>query len=84
MALSLRLDRDTERELGRYARLGGVSKSRLVRSLITEYVAGQSGTLSPWELGKGVFGRAGSGRGDLSLNRKSLLKEKLRARRNSR
>ncbi len=37
----------------------------------------------PWELGKVVFGAHGSGRGDLSENRKTLLKAKLDSRLNS-
>lgn len=35
---------------------------------------------SPYELGKNVFGRYGSGRDDLSTNRKAILDELLRAK----
>lgn len=82
MAISLRLDRTLEHDLAKLVKAEGVSKSTLVRSLIVEYVARKQGCPSPWELGKDVFGRAGSGRRDLSTNRKAVLREKLRAKHN--
>ena len=82
MAISLRLDRGLERQLARFAQSEGTSKSDLVRSLISDFVKRKSSRLTAWELGRDKFGRVGSGRGDLSTNRKALLREKLNAKSN--
>ena len=82
MTISLRLESRLERELNKHAKIMGISKSELVRNLIAEFVARESTKPSPWELGKNVFGRVGSGCGMLSVNRKSILRKKLNARKN--
>jgi len=82
MAISLRLNIAVERELDKYARLEGRSKSELIRSLIADFVGTRSKRPTSWELGKHLFGRHGSGRSDLSVNRKSILREKLHAKKN--
>jgi hypothetical protein len=84
MTISLRLDRSLERELDRFARVEGTSKSGLVRSLISDFVNRKTSRLTSWELGMDVFGRVGSGRNDLSVDRKALLREKLNAKKNRR
>jgi predicted DNA-binding protein len=82
MPISLRLDDQLERELNKYARRAGKPKSELIRNLIADFVNKKANRLTPWELGKEVFGREGSGRGNLAQNRKSILKEKLHAKKN--
>lgn len=82
MAISLRLESKLEHELSKYAKIMGRSKSELIRSLIDDFVNKKRKRLSPWEIGKNVFGREGSKKGDLSANRKSILKEKLNAKKN--
>jgi len=82
MALSLRLEKELERELERCARTAGVSKSELVRRMIKDFVKQRSAT--PWEIGKDLFGREGSGMGNLSRDRKRILKEKMRAKKSNR
>jgi RHH-type rel operon transcriptional repressor/antitoxin RelB len=80
MSISLRLDSELERKLNDYAKITGRPKSELIRRLVSEFLEKESKSLTPWELGKNVFGREGSGRGNLSRDRKSILKEKLNAR----
>jgi predicted DNA-binding protein len=82
MPISLRLDERLERELNKYARKLGKPKSELIRNLIADFVNKKANRLSPWELGKEVFGREGSGRVNLAQDRKSVLKEKLHAKKN--
>ncbi len=82
MSISLRLDSKLERDLNNYARMIGMPKSELIRNLISDFVKKKSRKLTSWELGKKVFGREGSGRGNLSMDRKSILKEKLNAKKN--
>ena len=78
MAISLRLGKNLERELERCARAEGVSKSELIRTMISAFVSQRSSRPTPWELGKELFGREGSGLENLSKDRKRILKEKLR------
>jgi RHH-type transcriptional regulator, rel operon repressor / antitoxin RelB len=82
MAISLRLNSSLERELNKHAHLLGVPKSEFIRNLISDFLKKKSKRLSPWELGEKVFGREGSGLGNLSIDRKAILKEKLHAKKN--
>ena len=82
MSISLRLDSELENELSKYAKLLGSSKSELIRTLIQDFINKKKNKKSPWELGKDFFGQVGSGREDLSVNRKAILKEKLNAKKN--
>lgn len=82
MIISLRLDDKLERKLNNYSKMINKPKSALIRNLIADFIDKKSISSSAWELGKGIFGREGSGRGNLSTNRKSILKEKLNAKKN--
>jgi hypothetical protein len=82
MTISVRLESKLEKELSQYAKIMGKSKSELIRNLIDEYIKKKKKKLSPWETGKDLFGCEGSKKGDLSVNRKLILKEKLRAKKN--
>jgi hypothetical protein len=75
MAISLRLEQELERQLEVCARTKGVTKSTLIRSLIQGFVRKHYQRPTAWELGKDLFGRHSSGKGDLSINRKRYLKE---------
>lgn len=81
MTISLRLERNLELELEQAARAAGASKSALIRSLISDFLNRKPEQPTPWETGKKVFGRYGSGSGTLSVDRKTILKDKLRAKR---
>jgi RHH-type transcriptional regulator, rel operon repressor / antitoxin RelB len=80
MTISLRLERNLELKLEQAARMAGATKSAFIRSLIHDFLQKKSDDLTPWETGKDVFGRYGSGAGMLSVNRKAILKEKLHAK----
>lgn len=84
MAISLRLDKKLENQLSKVANSEGKSKSDLVRTLIAEFLSNKRSQPSSWDLGKDVFGRYGSGKGNLSINRKSILREKLNAKKSRR
>ena len=81
MTISLRLDDQTARQLEEFARQKGISKSEVMRQCLLEYLDQQEQRGSPWELGKDLFGLAGSGRGDLSRRSEQIVKEKIRAKR---
>jgi hypothetical protein len=84
MAVSLRLDKDLEKELQRSAAEEGLTKSQMLRQCLIEYLQRKKSNHLAWELGKDLFGKAGSGRRDLAANHKRIFREKLDARKRRR
>jgi hypothetical protein len=84
MLVSIRLDPNMAKELARAARASGVSKSEFVRRSLSQYIALTKMENRAWELGKDLFGKFGSGRGDLSTNAEQILREKFHGKRNRR
>lgn len=80
MSISIRLDKSIEESLRRRLQDDGVSMSDFIRDAIREKLATYEVKLTPYELGKDLFGRSSSGRDDLSSNRKAILREKLNAK----
>ena len=80
MAFSLRLSRPLEASLEHAAALAGISKSEFVRRCLEEQLAKQELRPTAYELGKDLFGKYGSGRGDLARNAKKIVKEIIRAK----
>jgi|GEM_PF-1844707 len=62
------------------ARNLGLTKSELVRKSLVEYIC-KLNKQNVWEAGKDLFGRHAGGNGDLSSNRKALLKDRITAKR---
>lgn len=79
MPISVRLDKELELELAKLANAEGKSKSEFLRTMIAERIREQSARPTPWHLGKDFFGKYGSGRKDLSVNRKKILNQKLKS-----
>jgi hypothetical protein len=81
MTITVRLPESLESELRVRLDAQGVGLSEFVRAAIAEKLARESaGHSTAYELGKSLFGRHGSGRNDLSTNRKAILGEILRAK----
>jgi RHH-type transcriptional regulator, rel operon repressor / antitoxin RelB len=78
--ISLRLPAELELKINSLARAEGRSRSEIVKKSIAEYVERHATMLTPYELGKDLFGKAGSGKGDLSVNRKAYLKKSLKTK----
>lgn len=78
--ITLRLDPTLEQEINNLAKHLGLSKSELVRKSLVEYI-GKINKQNAWEAGQDLFGKYASGKGNLSANRKEILKEKLRTKR---
>jgi len=81
MTITIRLP--TKLEAALRARLGTrqIGLSDFVREAITEKLEREPAEgRSPYALGKHLFGKHGSGRHDLSSNRKAILNEMLRAK----
>ncbi len=80
MTLSVRLDEATEEQLRRLLAQKGGSLSDFVRAAIAEKLEREATKPTPYELGKHLFGRYKSGKGDLALNHKKYFREKMRAK----
>ncbi len=80
---SIRLNKELENSLGQLSEKEGVSKSDIIREALAEYLERKNIEATPWELGENIFGKYGSGRNDLSVNRKKILREKIRDKRKS-
>ena len=78
--ITLRLDPQLEQDINVTAKNLGLTKSELIRKSIREYL-GNLNRLNPWELGEDYFGKYSSGLGNLSTDRKELIKDKIRAKR---
>lgn len=78
--ITLRLDPKTEQAVNDTAKNLGITKSELIRKSISEYLK-KLKQPSAWETGKDVFGKYSSGLGNLSSDRKELMKSKIKAKR---
>ncbi len=81
MTVTIRLSQEIEAELRVRLDARGVTLSEFVREAIAEKLDREAVEQPPaYELGKDLFGRHGSGRDDLSTNRKTILGKRLRAK----
>ena len=78
--ITLRLDPKLELTVKNTAKNLGLTKSELIRKSINEYL-GRLKQPNPWDIGEDLFGKYSSGLGNLSANRKKLIKNKIRAKR---
>ncbi len=79
--LSVRLPGELEKKIKQLATTEGRTKTEIIRTALEAYVRSNDQTASPYELGKDLFGRHGSGRGDLSVSYKNKVKERIREKR---
>ena len=81
MTITIRLPEELEAELRLRLDAQDFGLSEFVREAIAEKLDREvAGRPSAYELGRNVFGKHGSGRDDLSTNRKAILAELLRAK----
>jgi Arc/MetJ-type ribon-helix-helix transcriptional regulator len=80
MTITVRVDESTEAKLRRLLKERGSSLSDFVRAAIAEKLEREAKKPTPYELGKHLFGRHGSGRSDLATNSEQILREMFRAK----
>ncbi|MDR0642617.1 MAG: ribbon-helix-helix domain-containing protein [Treponema sp.] len=78
---TIRLPYDMEEKLNAASRAQNRSKSEFVREALAQYFAQDETEKSSWEVGEPYFGKYGSGDGNLSVDYKNRLKDKIRAKR---
>jgi hypothetical protein len=79
--ITLRLDPKLEQHISNTAKNLGVTKSELIRKSIHEYLDKLTEPRS-WGVGQDLFGKYSSGTNNRSTDRKELVKNKIRAKRN--
>lgn len=82
MTFTVKLDAELERSLERRSVERGVAKSVVVKEALAEYLAKEPP--AAWDTGKDLFGRHGSGTGDLSARRRELYAQAVDAKRRGR
>lgn len=78
--ITLRLDQKLEKQINNTAKNLGLSKSELIRKSISEYL-GKLTQPNAWDIGEDMFGKYSSGLGNLSSDRKELIKSTIKAKR---
>ena len=78
--VTLRLDPTLEQNINITAKNLGLSKSELIRKSIQSYLENLEHA-NAWEIGKDLFGKYSSGQGNLSTDRKKIVKNKILAKR---
>lgn len=78
--ITIRLDPTLEKAVNNTAKNLGLTKSDLIRKSILEYL-GKLGKQNAWDAGQDLFGKYSSGHNNLSVDRKAILKDKIKAKR---
>jgi predicted DNA-binding protein len=76
--LSVRLPGELEKKVKQLATSEGRTKTEIVRIALEAYVKSRDQAASAYDIGRNLFGRHGSGRGDLSISYKRKVKERMR------
>ena len=77
--ITLRLDQKLEQQINNTAKNLGLSKSELIRKSISEYINNLKQP-NAWDIGEDLFGKYSSGLGNLSSDRKELIKSTIKAK----
>ena len=75
--ISLRLPKELEDKLEALSKKEQVTKSDVIREALEKYLVDYENKNKPYELGEDLFGKYGSGDGNLSREYKKRIKEKL-------
>lgn len=78
--VTIRLDPALEEAISKTVKKLGLTKSELIRQSIIEYLD-RLKKPTAWELGKDISGRHSSGMGNLSVDHRNLVKDKIKAKR---
>lgn len=78
--ISLRIPPELEKRLNSIAITEGKSRSEIIKESISEYISKHEANVTPFELGKDLFGTVSSGKTDLSANRKKYLKQRMESK----
>ena len=77
MMISVRLPKDLMEKLEQIAVREKVTKTEVIKEALSEYFDNYAKTRKPYSLGKELFGKHGSGRGNLSVKYKKKVRGKI-------
>ena len=77
---SIRLSNKIEKKLDNVVKFEHLTKSDIIKKALDEFLKKYENQLSPYELGKEVFGKYGSGKNNLSKDYKKIIKKKIHAK----
>lgn len=77
--LTIRLDKEMEKNIESLAKQNNKSKSELVRECLAQYITNYEKP-NAWELGQDLFGKYSSDYGNLAKDRKQLLTDIIKAK----
>lgn len=83
MSTILELPKELDLKLEQIATSEKKPKFAIIQESLDMYIRQKVNFKSPFELGKKLFGRNGSGKGDLSVNAESILRKRLNAKMHS-
>ena len=83
MSIILELPKELDLKLEQIAISEKKPKFAIIQESLDFYIKQKLNFKSPFELGRKLFGRNGSGRGDLSVNAESILRKRLNAKKHS-
>lgn len=75
--LSVRLPEELKKRLVKLAATSKRSKSDIIKDLLSEYLDKLERLDNPYQIGEDLFGRHGSGDGQMSIMYKLRIKEKI-------
>lgn len=76
--VSIQLPQDYEIKLEEIADSENIPRDEIIKKILRKYIDEYYQKTTPFELGKDLFDKYGSGRGNLSQSYKKQLKEKIR------
>ncbi len=76
--ISFRLPPNIEKKLKEIAEYENTSKTAIIKDALNMYIDVYDKRHTPYDLGKELFGKYGSNNGDLSVEYKKLLRDKIR------
>jgi len=77
---AVRLPIELEQKLDAYSKVQNTSKSEIIKEALEEYFCHESSGIDSYTSGLAYFGQFGSEDGNLSVNYKKILKEKIHAK----
>ncbi|MCG8513887.1 MAG: ribbon-helix-helix domain-containing protein [Halanaerobiales bacterium] len=75
--ISVRLSKELEEKIELLSKQENVTKSDIIKEALREYVINHEKNCNPYDLGKELFGKNGSGEGNLSESYKKKVREKI-------
>ena len=75
--ISVRLSKELENKIDLLSKQENITKSDIVKEALEKYLTEQEKKMKPYDLGEELFGKHGSGKGNLSETYKKKVRDKI-------